>query len=212
MLVLRAKREATDESHGTISHHHWHTWFSLLSFFFFENKHKCTFLHISIQNLIKKLLLDSRWQVLDVWKVRWVRWYTVFASSFKPNCTQYWEQQSPNSNDTQRRCSLPFHSLLTFCHWHTVQHKLCSACCLSVCIEPCAHRARTLVAILLLNSEWHRHCRKDRGRIKRERCPAAGSGPDTVHKEILGISFKRRSEACIIFDPGNTESEYIWLP
>lgn len=106
---------------------------------------------------------------------------------------------------------MPFHSLLTFCHWHTVQHKLCGACCLSVCIEPCAHRAGTLVAILLLNSEWHRHCRKERDRIKRERCPAAGSGPDIVHKEILGISFKHGSEACIIFDPGSTGAEYIWL-
>lgn len=44
---------------------------------------------------------------------------------------------------------------------------------------------------------------------KRERCPAAGSGPDRVHKEILGVSFKYSSEACIIFDPGSTRSEYI---
>ena len=135
----------------------------------------------------------------------------LFASSLNPWCLQYREQRSPSSTYTQKRRSLPFYSLLTFCHWHTAQHQLCRACCLSVCIELCAHRARTLVAILLLNSEWHRHCRKERDRIQRERCPAVGSRPDIVHKEILGISFRQSSEACIIFDPGRTESECIWL-
>lgn len=35
----------------------------------------CTFLHISIQNLIKQLLLDSRWQVLYICKDTWARYY-----------------------------------------------------------------------------------------------------------------------------------------
>lgn len=44
------------------------------------------------------------------------------------------------------------------------KRKLCTACCVSVCIELCTHKARTLVAILWLNSEWHWLCLKERDR------------------------------------------------
>lgn len=76
------------------------------------------------------------------------------------------------------------------------------------------------MAILWLNSEWHRLCLRERERETETKGgrPAAGLEPVTVCKEILGIArkkgkFKCISEACIMFYPGSTgssESEYNW--
>lgn len=73
----------------------------------------CTFLHISIQNLIKQLLLDSRWQVLYICKdMQDIN----FSCLLKPSGAQHWGQQKGYSNDTQRGCSVA----MPFTGWHFV--------------------------------------------------------------------------------------------
>lgn len=81
------------------------------------NSIMCTFLHISIQNLIKQLLLDSRWQVLYICKdMQDIN----FSCSLKPNGTRHWGQQRGYSDDTQRGCSVA----MPFTGWHFVNGTL----------------------------------------------------------------------------------------
>lgn len=112
----------------------------------------------------------------------------MFPCSLKPNGTQHCGQQKRYSNDTEGMFFCNSIHWLTFCQWHTVKHKLCTACCVSVCIELCTHRARTLVAILWLNSEWQWLCLRERVTETKGGRPAAGFGPESVRKEILGIA------------------------
>ena len=87
--------------------------------------------------------------------------------------------------------------------------------CFYVCIELCAAEARTLVAILWLNSEWHWLCLKERETEMEGERLAAGPRPNSVCKEILDIQKRKRgggkkiisiSEACIIFHPSGDGS------
>lgn len=93
----------------------------------------------------------------------------MFAYSLNPNSTHHCVQLNQYSNDTHRGDDL-CHSIhwLTFHQWLTVKHKLCKASRVSVCIELCIHRARTLVAVLCINSEWHWLCLKERDKSKKE--------------------------------------------
>lgn len=73
------------------------------------------------------------------------------------------------------------------------KHKLCTPCCVSVCIELCTHKASTLMVILWLNSEKHCLCLKRETETEGE-CPAAGLRPNSDCKEILGITHTPKKE------------------
>lgn len=86
---------------------------------------------------------------------------------------------------------------LTFCQWHTINTSSVQHVVFSLCIELCTHKARTLVAILWLNSEWHWLCLKDRETETEGGRPVAGLRPNSVCKEILGITGGKNSDLSV---------------
>lgn len=170
-----------------------------------------TFLHVSVQNLIKQLLLDSRRQVLDICKDKRARYDVIALIKSQPRCTV--GPRSAAAVTHRGNVLLQFQSLadiLSMAHCKTqAQYSM-------LCFPRALNCARTkpehwwLFSGSIVNGT---------GFVWQREADTKGSTPcswlgarfclqrNTWHSTISKKKIKRISEARIIFYPCSTESE-----